>query len=151
MQKLEFVLSSEIKIQNVVCTADLKQKINIASFNEYEFLRSNLNLYACGYVKDDTMVGSTTVFGSGKLISVGTKSEKQAFAELKKTKKILQKYNLAKSIKIEPKVRNIVARFDLGKQLPIIKLAKTLPRCMSEVENVPLSHTLQVILQFLVY
>jgi len=37
-------------------------------------LSSNLDLYRCGYVKDDTMVARITVFGNGKLISVGTKS-----------------------------------------------------------------------------
>ncbi|KER06870.1 TATA-box-binding protein [Marine Group I thaumarchaeote SCGC AAA799-E16] len=137
MQNLESLLCPEIKIQNVVCTADLKQKIDITSFNEYEFLRSNLDLYTCGYVKDDTMVGNTTVFASGKLISVGTKSRKQAINELNKTKKILQKYNLIKTVRIEPKVQNIVARFDFKKRLPIIKLAKTLPRSIYEPDQFP--------------
>ena len=61
MQRLESVLRPEIKIQNTVCTADLKQEIDIASFNEYEYLSSNLELYACGYVKDKTMVGRENV------------------------------------------------------------------------------------------
>ncbi len=74
MQKLESKLIPEVKIQNTVTTADLKQQIDIGSFNEYEFLSSNLDLYACGYVKDDKMVGRVTVFRSGKLISVGTES-----------------------------------------------------------------------------
>ena len=52
MQRLESKLRPEIEIQNTVCTADLKQKIDIASFNEYDHLSSNLDLYACGYVKD---------------------------------------------------------------------------------------------------
>ncbi len=69
MQKLKSVLLSEIKIQNTVCTADLKQHIDIASFNKYEHLSSNLDLYQCGYVKDNDMIGRVTVFGSGKLIS----------------------------------------------------------------------------------
>lgn len=137
MQKLDIVLRSELKIQNTVCTADLKQKIDIASFNEYRFLSSNLDLYSCGYVKDDIMIGRTTVFASGKLISVGTKSPNQAYDELEKTCKILKKYKLAKPIKIIPKVQNIVARFDLGKKLPIEKLARTLPRCMYEPEQFP--------------
>ena len=76
MRRLETKLRSEIKIQNTVCTADLKQEINIASFNKYRYLSSNLELYRCGYVKDDFMTGRVTVFRSGKLISVGTKSPK---------------------------------------------------------------------------
>ncbi len=53
MQRLEPTLRHEIKISNTVCTADLKQKIDIGSFDNYEFLSSNLELYRCGYVKDN--------------------------------------------------------------------------------------------------
>lgn len=130
-------LRPEVKIQNVVCTADLKQKINIASFNKYKFLSSNLDLYLCGYVKDDTMVGRVTVFASGKLISVGTKSSKMAHDELKKAVIILQKYKLAKKFRITPIVRNIVARCDLVGLLPLEKLARILPRSMYEPEIFP--------------
>jgi|GEM_PF-5625541 len=74
MQRLDNPLRKEIKISNVVSTADLKQKIDIASFNSYKFLSANLNHYRCGYIKDNTMVGRVSAFASGKLISVGTKS-----------------------------------------------------------------------------
>lgn len=137
MQKSAIVLIPELKIQNIVCTADLKQRVDIASFNEFEFLRSNLDLYRCGYVKDNTMVGRTTVFASGKLISVGTKSIEQSINELKKTCKILQKYKLVKLIKIIPKVQNIVAKFDLEKKIQIEKLARTVPKCMYEPDQFP--------------
>lgn len=137
MLRLESKPNQEIKIKNIVCTADLKQRIDIASFNNYPFLSSNLDLYRCGYVKDDNMIGRTTVFASGKLISVGTKSPEQAEKELKKTCKILQKYGLAKSIRIIPKLQNIVARYDLGHSIPIVKLARILPRCMYEPEQFP--------------
>jgi len=137
MQRLETVLRPEIKIQNTVVTADLKQKIDISSFNEYEHLSSNLELYRCGYVKDKIMVGRVTVFGNGKLISVGTKSPEQAEKELKKALKILKKYKLAKSTKITLQVRNIVARFDLKRKLPIESLARTLPKSMYEPEQFP--------------
>lgn len=135
MQKLETILRPEIKIQNVVTTADIKQKINIASFNKYEHLSSNLELYRCGYIKDNVMVGKVTVFGNGKLISVGTKSVEQSKKELRKALKILQKYKLAKSVKIDSQVRNIVSRFDFGKKLPIETLVRTLPKSMYEPEQ----------------
>ena len=135
MQKLESKLVPEVKIQNIVSTSDLKQEIDIASFNEYEYLSSNLELYRCGYVKDNTMIGRVTVFGNGKLISVGTKSSEQAEKELRKASRILQKYKLSKSVKITSQVRNTVARFDLGKKLHILTLARTLPKCMYEPEQ----------------
>ncbi len=137
MQKSESKLIPELKIQNTVTTADLKQEIDIASFNEYDHLSSNLDLYACGYVKDDSMVGRVTVFRSGKLISVGTKSPEQSGKELRKASRILQKYNLSKSVKIIPIVRNIVSRFNLERKLDIETLARTLPKSLYEPEQFP--------------
>ena len=134
MQKLESELVLDIKIQNVVTTADLKQVIDIESFNKYEHLSSNLDLYACGYVKDDSMVGRVTVFKNGKLISVGTKSPENSKLELKKALKILRKYKLAKQVKIIPEVRNIVGRYDLKRKLAIEKLARSLPKSLYEPE-----------------
>lgn len=137
MQKSESKLNPEIKIQNTVSTADLKQKIDIASFNKYEHLSSNLELYRCGYVKDESMVGRVTVFASGKLISVGTKSPQQAEKELKKASKILQKYKLSNPVKISSQVRNMIGRYDLKRKLPIEKLARTIPKSMYEPEQFP--------------
>jgi len=135
MQRLKIILRKEIKITNVVCTTDLKQPVNIASFNECKFLSSNLNLYRCGYVKDNTMKGRVSVFASGKLISVGTTSPKQAYSELEKATKILRKYHLIKPCKIVPKIQNIVSIAFLGKKLNLNKLARTLPRVIYEPEQ----------------
>ena len=137
MLKLENPVRKELRISNVVCTADLKQSIDIASFNEYKFLESNLDLYRCGYVKDDKMIGRVTVFGNGKLISVGTKSPKNAVLELKKASKILQNYGLANSCKILPKVRNIVANGSISKEINLHHFARVLPRCIYEPEQFP--------------
>ena len=136
MQRLSS-LRSEIRIQNTVATADLKQEIDIASFNEYKHLSSNLELYRCGYVKDGTMTGRVTVFRTGKMISVGTKSPAQASRELKKAVCILDGHKLAKNTRIKSEVRNIVSRFDLNKDLPIETLARTLPRSIYEPEQFP--------------
>ena len=132
---MELIQSSEIQITNIVCTADLKQEIDIFSFNEYEHLSSNIELYHCGYVKDNSMIGKVTVFRTGKIISVGASSSEQADKELRKTLKILKKYKLAKSTKITPQVRNIVARFDLKRKLSIEQLARTLPKSLYEPEQ----------------
>lgn len=137
MADLKTALRKEIKISNVVCTADLRQPIDISSFNEYEFLSSNLSLYMCGYVKDNTMKGRVTVFSNGKLISVGTSSPEKAFLELKKAKKILHDYNLIKPSKIIPQIQNIVSNTFLGKKVKLEKLARTLPRAIYEPDQFP--------------
>ncbi len=130
-------LRKEIKIQNVVCTADLKQRVDIKSFNNYKYLRTNMSLYPCGYFKDDSMVGQVTVFSTGKLISVGTKSVKQAFFELQRTGTILKKYGLIRSFKITPKVINVVARFNLERKMPLEILARVMPKAMYEPDQFP--------------
>ncbi|QLH09469.1 TATA box-binding protein [Candidatus Nitrosotenuis sp. DW1] len=136
MQVLD-VLRKEISIQNVVCTADLKQPVDIASFNEFKHLSSNLDLYRCGYVKDNKMTGRVTVFASGKLISVGTRYPEQAYEELQRAGDILKKYKLIRSFKVTPKLQNIVARFDLGKKIALEELARTMPKSMYEPEQFP--------------
>ena len=134
-QKIETEIIEEIKIRNVVCTADLKQKIDIKSFNKFKFLTVNLDLYRCGYIKDESMIGRIIVFESGKLISVGTKSFSQAQNELMNAKKMLEDYKFSIPVKIYPKIRNIVAGFDFGRKIPIEKFARILPRSMYEPEQ----------------
>jgi len=127
----------EIKIVNVVSTADLKQSIDIASFNKYKHLTCNLDLYRCGYIKDDIMVGRVSVFANGKLISAGAKSIEQSYFELKKACKILKDYHLTNSYKIQPKIQNIVANVDFECKLDIEKLIGVLPRSIYEPEQFP--------------
>lgn len=135
MQIIKEELRKDISIHNVVCTASLEQSVDISSFNKYENLSSDLARYQCGYVKDKTMIGRVTVFGNGKLISVGTKSPKQAEKELKIASKILQNYNLTKKAKIIPNVRNMIGRFDLKKKIDVEQLARIMPKSLYEPEQ----------------
>lgn len=137
MQDLEVRLRPGIKIQNTVATAEMGQDIDLGQFNRYRHLSANLDLYRCGYVKDNTMVGRVSVFRNGKMISVGTKSPRQAAIELKKAARIMAGYGMAEPAKLKPQTRNIVARFDLKRRLPIERLARTLSRCMYEPEQFP--------------
>ena len=130
-------LRPEINIVNTVSTADMKQKVDLTVFNNYPFLESNLELYRCGYVKDDRMVGRVTIFASGKMISVGTKSPKRSFIELRKAKRILLNYKMIKPCKIEPKTVNIVGNTRFEEPIHIEKLARTLPKSIYEPEQFP--------------
>ena len=137
MSRQVTTISPGIKIQNTVSTADLEEEIDIGSFNRYKHLSSNLELYRCGYVKDDTMTGRVTVFRTGKMISVGTKSPEGAKKELRKASRILREYGLASNPARHYTVRNIVSRFDLERTIQIQTLARTLPRCIYEPDQFP--------------
>ena len=130
-------LRAGIAIVNVVSTADLAQPIDIASFNSYDSLRSDIRLYRCGYVKDGEMAGRVTVFANGKMISVGTRSARASFGELRRAARILQDHGLAAGRRLRPQVRNIVASARLGDGLDIEALAQALPRSMYEPEQFP--------------
>lgn len=129
--------NGEIRIVNVVSTADLAQRIDIESFNSYDSLSSDLRLYRCGYVKDAEMDGRVTVFASGKMISVGTRSAEGSFGELRRAARILRRHGLATQRRLEPSVRNIVASVRLADGLDIESLARALPRSMYEPEQFP--------------
>ena len=134
MQKLELALPNEIKISNVVTTADLKQKINIEKLNDfswgiYDQISYNGN---CGYVKTPEMKGKVTIFASGKMISIGSKTIEDSISKLNQTKFYLVKESLIKNVKLEPSVRNIVATISLDKILNLKKLASKIPNSTYE-------------------
>lgn len=135
MLNMDNELRIEIKIVNTVCTADLKQKIDITHFNKYNHLTSNLDLFRCGYVKTDKMIGRVSVFRTGKIISVGTKSTESGFKELEIASKLLKKYKLIKSYNLDPKIRNIVSSIDLERTIDLEKFARKIPRIMYEPEQ----------------
>ena len=132
-------IRKEIEIVNIVCTVDLQEKIKIKSFNKFKFLSCNIDLYRCGYVQDDKMIGKVSVFESGKLISIGTKNYAQTCSEMKRVLKLLKKYNLIKSThsKIQPRIRNMVGKIDVKKPIEIEELSKSLSRCIYEPEQFP--------------
>lgn len=47
MSKSRLQIKPILSITNVVSTSDLEQKINIESFNKYQYLHSDLEKYRC--------------------------------------------------------------------------------------------------------
>jgi transcription initiation factor TFIID TATA-box-binding protein len=106
------------QIRNVICTADLKQQVEIARLNDYPWGRFDVvNNYngRVGYVKDESMDGRTTVFLSGKLISTGARSLEESREQLFRTVYLLKEGGFIKNVSIDPEIRNIVVTFDFNK------------------------------------
>ena len=63
-----YVQKYEVKIQNVIATADSDRKSTLPRFKNYPWGTYDLEYYGgrCGYVKDDSMTGRVTVFLSEK-------------------------------------------------------------------------------------
>ena len=103
-------------IVNVVATAAFNQKIDLVELSQFKEIFHDSDVYGgrVAYFKTKTMQGKVTIFTSGKMISVGTKSEDAAFHELEATKDFLLKKGLINDVSLQPKTRNMVISVDFG-------------------------------------
>ena len=81
------------------------------------------------------MHGKTTIFPSGKLISVGTTTREQAKHDLQETVDTLTQANLIKPVSVTANVRNIVALLTLPNPIPLEQLEE--PNSIYEPEQFP--------------
>ncbi len=116
-------------IRNVVSTANLNQKVNIVKLSGLSCGIYDRDIYGgrCGYVKTPEMEGRVTIFPSGKMISIGSKSIKKSANQLNNAKFYLVQENLIDDVELKPKTRNIVATFDFGGKVSLNKLTKKIP------------------------
>jgi len=125
MQVVTNVVPKEVKISNIVTTADLKQKVDIEKLNDFPWGIYDQISYngICGYVKTPGMKGKVTLFASGKMISIGSKTIEDSIEKLNQTKFHLLQESLVDDVQLEPVVRNIVATISFDKLLNLKKLA----------------------------
>lgn len=107
----------KISIVNVVATATLDRLVDIESLRElfpHEVVHDP-GIYGgrVAYFKSNRMQGKVSIFPSGKMISVGTRSEEKAQHELALVASYLEDARIAK-LKSPAKIQNIVATADLG-------------------------------------
>ena len=114
-------LSTKPKIQNVTCTADLNQKVSMIKLSKLACGIYDKAKYrgVCGYIKTPEMSGRVTVFASGKIVSVGSKSIKKSIEQLYHAKFLLIEENLISEIKLTPKIRNIVSTIDVSQKISV--------------------------------
>jgi transcription initiation factor TFIID TATA-box-binding protein len=101
----------DYRIVNVVVTADLTQKVDLHEIATLPYTIHGPKIYGgkVTYLKTPEMYGKTTIFASGKLINVGSKSPFQAANDLQNTVKYLTKHNIVEPVHIKPNTRNLVA------------------------------------------
>jgi len=80
-------------IVNIVATATLNQKLDLNELVKFGEILHDTDIYGgrVAYFKSSNMMGKVSIFNSGKMISVGTKSEKKAVQELEYVKEFLVK------------------------------------------------------------
>ena len=117
-----------ISIVNVVATATLDRNVDLEFLKE-SFPREVVHdpeIYGgrAAYFKSNKMEGRVSIFSSGKMISVGTKSQDKAKQELVLVTNRLEKKGIAK-LESPVEIQNIVATADLGFELPLESIMHT--------------------------
>ncbi|MGA2790517.1 MAG: TATA-box-binding protein [Candidatus Bathyarchaeia archaeon] len=127
-----------INIENVVATGNLHQNIDLNSivrvFPGVEYRPEQFP----GLVYHLKKPKSTTlIFGSGKMVCTGSKSERQAHKAVMKVVDELNRNGIVILGKPEIQVQNIVASAGLGGHIDLEKATYSLKRTMYEPEQFP--------------
>jgi len=121
-----------------VATAELNQFVNLEKLVHAEGFLYDTAIYRCAYLKDEHTKAKVSIFSTGKMISVGSKSFKDATHDLNYATGRLAQLRLISPTKIkEVKLQNIVATGDIGQDVNIEELSTRLPNIIYEPEQFP--------------
>ena len=127
-----------ISIVNVVSTATLNQYIDLSSvvkaFSNIDYRPERFPGLVFRLKKPKT---TTLIFGSGKMVCTGARSEKEARRAVRKVVKELKESGIIIVGKAEVKVVNIVASVTLGGNIDLERAPFELKRTMYEPEQFP--------------
>ena len=127
-----------IKIQNIVASVSLNQKINlheiVEKFPQTEYNPSVFPGLVFRLKKPKT---ATLIFGTGKMVCTGAKSEKQSRSAVEKVVKELRQQGIQITEKPVVIIQNIVASAELGGEIDLESLVYKLKRVMYEPEQFP--------------
>jgi len=130
-------LIPRVKIVNLIATADLKQFVDLEKLRCIRGFIYNTAIYRCAYLKDDKTQSKVSIFSSGKMISVGSKSLRVAKRDLNYAVGRLAKLGLVTLIPINVRLQNIVATGELGHSIDIESLGTRLSNVIYEPEQFP--------------
>ncbi|MCW4028337.1 MAG: hypothetical protein NWE92_01655 [Candidatus Bathyarchaeota archaeon] len=116
----------KVTIVNVVATASVGKALDFNELGKFKEIIYNSNTYRgqVAYFKTKKMAGKVSMFRTGKLISVGTKSEPQAFKELEMAKTFLARKNLIENVELIKTTQNIVVLADFQTTLNLERLCE---------------------------
>jgi transcription initiation factor TFIID TATA-box-binding protein len=127
-----------IKIENVVASATLNQKVDLnAVVRGYPGVEYRPEQFPGLVFRLKRPKTATLIFNSGKMVCTGAKSEKEARRAVMKVVKELKKGGIIIISKPELKIQNIVASASLGGMIDLEKSAYSLGKTMYEPEQFP--------------
>jgi len=129
---------ASVNIENVVASVTLKQKIDLNSvlkaFPSVEYRPEQFPGLVFRLKKPKT---ATLIFGSGKMVCTGAKSERQAKTAVRKVVRELKENGIVIVGRPIIQVVNMVASVSLGGRIDLEKSTYTLGRTMYEPEQFP--------------
>ena len=127
-----------IAIVNVVASATIEQQLDLNDITKkFPDVEWNPEQFPGAVFRLRNPKTATLLFGSGKMVCTGSKSEEMA---VKAVNTVVQKLRKGKiKIKNDPivTVQNIVSSINLGGKVSLEQAARTLPRSMYEPEQFP--------------
>lgn len=129
--------ASKPVVVNVVATADLNQCIVLADAGRLPNYSYNPEVYHCVYAKSSKMHAKVSIFTSGKLIGIGTKSEKHAKEDLNLVAESLAEAGVVGHRRLVVQTQNIVASTKLDAPLEMMRVVTEIPRVIYEPEQFP--------------
>jgi len=136
--KLMSKVKAQIRIENVVASATLNQRIDlkavVKSYPGVEYRPEQFPGLVFRLKKPKT---ATLIFNSGKMVCTGAKSEREARGAVMKVIDELKRSGIVIVGKPELKIQNIVASANLGGMIDLEQAAFTLGKTMYEPEQFP--------------
>lgn len=116
----------EASIVNVVVTAALGQRVDLDELGKCSQIIHDSEIYGgcAAYFRSPKFTGEVTIFSSGKMISVGSNSEAEAFRALDFAKEYLVEKGFVKQTILIKKTQNIVVVVDFGHEINLEELAQ---------------------------
>ncbi|MFA5870205.1 MAG: TATA-box-binding protein [Candidatus Bathyarchaeia archaeon] len=128
----------DVKIQNVVASVTLDQKINLLDimkvFRNVEYRPKQFPGLVFRLKRPKT---ATLIFGSGKMVCTGAKSEKQARSAVKKVVRELKTNGIIILGKPKIVIQNMVASANLHGKIDLEAMSDVLENVMYEPEQFP--------------
>jgi transcription initiation factor TFIID TATA-box-binding protein len=127
-----------IAIVNVVASATIEQKLDLVDITKkFPAVEYHPEQFPGAVFRLKSPKTATLLFGSGKMVCTGAKSQELAEIAVNEVVKILRKGKV--KIKLDPVVtiQNIVSSINLGGKVNLEQAARTLPRSMYEPEQFP--------------
>lgn len=127
-----------IRIQNIVASAALNQRISLTKIVEkFPFAEYSPKVFPGLVFRLKKPKTATLIFETGKMVCTGAKSEKEAIQAVNKVTSELRRHGIPLANKPVVTIQNVVASAELNGEIDLENVVYKLKRVMYEPEQFP--------------